>query len=50
MTAAREELPDDCDVMVAAFVRLRELGRTACRNAAPQCAECVLRRGCPTAK
>jgi endonuclease III len=44
--AAREQLGDDCNVLLQARRVLRQHGRVTCRNSTPQCDRCPLRDGC----
>jgi endonuclease-3 len=47
--AAMEELSAKTDVLVAAHATLRRHGKELCRQTAPSCRVCAVRRDCPSA-
>ncbi|MCA8977331.1 MAG: hypothetical protein KDC98_21595 [Planctomycetes bacterium] len=47
-TAAMSELPAAVEPLIEAHLVLQQHGRTICRNSNPSCAECPLRRTCPS--
>jgi endonuclease III len=46
LEAIADQLPADYDALIAAHHLLRQHGRSLCRRADPECAECPLRSGC----
>lgn len=48
--AAMAELPADPDALMQAYLSLQLHGREICRNKAPACPVCPLRRNCPSAE
>lgn len=50
VAAATAELPADIDALIDAHLSLRRHGQETCRNTAPTCPDCPLRRDCPSAR
>ncbi|MCA8950175.1 MAG: hypothetical protein KDE27_11780 [Planctomycetes bacterium] len=48
--AVEAELPRQVQPRVQAFLRLRELGRSVCRQSTPDCSACPLAADCPASR